>query len=232
MITVRKSDQRGKGQHGWLDSRHTFSFAEYHDPAHMGFRTLRVINEDVVAPGMGFGMHPHRDMEILTWVVEGSLTHQDSLGNRGDLVPGMVQRMSAGRGIRHSEMNGSETAPVHLLQIWILPNVSGAEPRYEDRVIDPALLTNRLHPIASGYGEGGEALSLYQDAAVYAGRLDAGVTAEAALPGRHGWVQVVRGTVAVNGTALQAGDGAALTDEERAVVAAESNAEVLVFSLS
>lgn len=233
MITLRKAAARGRFDFGWLDTRHTFSFGEYMDPAHMGFRSLRVINEDRVQPGQGFGTHGHRDMEILSYVLEGELDHKDSQGNVGALKPGWVQRMSAGTGIMHSEFNGSGTEPVHFLQIWILPAKKGVAPRYEDREFPLSDRKDKLRLIASPEGEGG-ALSLHQDARVYATVLEAGKEVSLDLAqGRAGWVQVARGSLFLNGgTRLEAGDGAALQGEPKLTLKAETGTEALVFDLA
>lgn len=247
MITLRKAEARGRFDFGWLDTRHTFSFGEYHDPAHMGFRTLRVINEDRVKPGQGFGTHGHRDMEILSYVLAGELHHKDSQGNVGTLKPGWVQRMSAGTGIMHSEFNGSGNEVVHFLQIWILPAQRGIAPRYEDREFPREERKNRLRLIASPDGEAGS-LTLEQDARVYATVLDAGKEVSLGLaPGRAAWVQAARGEIALGHgfspgkdgiecagawTPLRAGDGAALEGESRLSLRAEAEAEFLVFDLA
>ncbi len=234
MITVRRSDERGRFDHGWLDTRHTFSFADYHDPEHMGFRSLRVINEDRVQPGQGFGTHGHRDMEILSYVLSGELAHRDSSGGGGALRPGEVQRMSAGTGIRHSEFNGSATAPVHFLQIWLLPDRPGHPPSYEQKAFPAEERRGRLRLVASPGGEGGST-TIHQDARVYAALLGGGQTASLELsPGRHAWVQVARGAVEVNGTRLEAGDGAAISEEARLALTGRGaeEAEVLVFDLA
>jgi redox-sensitive bicupin YhaK (pirin superfamily) len=231
MITVRKSADRGRASHGWLDSRHTFSFAEYHDPAHMGFGPLRVINEDRVAPGEGFPRHAHRDMEILSYVLEGALEHKDSLGTGSIIRPGDVQRMSAGTGIQHSEFNPSKTDPVHFLQIWILPERTGIAPGYEQKsfAFDE---TKGLLLVASGTGRNG-ALAVHQDADVYAGRLAKGGSVKHGLrPRRLGWVQVARGTIALNGLMLGSGDGAAVVGETELTLRAGENAEVLLFDMT
>ncbi len=232
MITIRKSGERGHLDHGWLDTRHTFSFAGYHDPEHMGFGALRVINEDRVQPGEGFGRHGHRDMEILSWVLEGELAHRDSTGGGGVLRPGEVQRMSAGTGVTHSEFNGSHDRPLHFLQIWILPDRPGHEPSYEQKAIPEASRRGRLAPIASPDGANGST-TIHQDARVYATLLDG--KEQVSLPlgsGRKGWVQVARGRVAVNGRALGPGDGAALADERAIELEAQGEpAEALVFDL-
>jgi redox-sensitive bicupin YhaK (pirin superfamily) len=231
MITVRKSADRGRASLGWLDSRHTFSFADYHDPAHMGFGPLRVINEDRVAPGAGFPRHAHRDMEILSYVLEGALEHKDSLGTGSVIRPGDVQRMSAGTGIQHSEFNASKKEPVHFLQIWILPERTGIAPGYEQKTfaLDG---TEGLVLVASGGGRDG-ALTVHQDVEVYGGRLAEGATATHALrPGRLGWVQVARGTITLNGLTLNAGDGAAVEHETELTIRAGANAELVLFDMA
>ncbi len=232
MITVRPSGERGLARHGWLESRHTFSFADYHDPAHMGFRALRVINEDRVQPGEGFGSHPHRDMEILTYVVEGALAHRDSTGSAGVIRPGDVQRMSAGTGIVHSEFNASRDEPVHFLQIWIVPDRPGLAPGYEQRTFPPAERTGRLRLLAAPDGRDGS-LRLHQDASVWGAVLPAGtrVTHEPRA-GRHAWLQMVKGKLSLNGVPLAAGDGAAVAAEERLVLEAGDEAEILLFDLA
>jgi redox-sensitive bicupin YhaK (pirin superfamily) len=227
MIQVRKSKDRGHANHGWLDSWHTFSFADYHDPRHMGFSALRVINEDRVTPGEGFPTHPHRDMEIITYVLEGALEHKDSLGSGSVIRPGEVQRMSAGTGIRHSEFNHSQSEPVHFLQIWILPDVQGAKPGYEQKRIE---LDGGLRLVASPDGSSGS-VTIHQDARVYAARLNGAEISHALAPGRRAWLQVARGTAKVNGTELQAGDGAGFAGETELRLAADGSAEVLLFDL-
>lgn len=227
MIQLRPANDRGHGQHGWLDSWHTFSFADYHDPRHVQFSALRVINEDRVAPGAGFPTHPHRDMEIITYVLEGALEHKDSLGTGSVIRPGEVQRMSAGTGIRHSEFNHSPSDPVHFLQIWILPDRRGVTPGYEQKRIT---LDGQLRLIASPDGRAGS-LTIHQDAHVYAARLNDGETTHALASGRRAWVQVARGTLRLNGTSLQAGDGASIEDEPGLRFAADGSAEVLLFDL-
>ncbi len=232
MITVRKADARGHFDHGWLDTRHTFSFASYDDPEHMGWSELRVINEDRVQPGEGFGRHGHRDMEIVSWVLEGELAHRDSTGGGGVLRPGEVQRMSAGTGVQHSEFNGSKERPVHFLQIWIIPDRSGYAPSYEQKAVPEAARRGRLALIASPDGADGST-TIHQDARVYATLLGGDERLSHPLAtGRRGWVQVARGQVAVNGQVLSAGDGAALSDE-RAIELAGQGAptEALVFDL-
>ncbi|HET6438429.1 MAG TPA: pirin family protein [Anaeromyxobacter sp.] len=234
MITVRPSAERGHFDHGWLDTRHTFSFADYQDPGHMGFRALRVINEDRVQPGQGFGTHGHRDMEILSYVLAGVLAHRDSSGGGGELRPGEVQRMSAGTGIRHSEFNGSATLPVHFLQIWLLPDRPGHPPSYEQRAFPAEERRGRLRLVASPDGADGST-TLHQDARVYAALLPAGQSLEHPLAeGRHAWVQVARGAVEVNGVRLAEGDGAALSEERAVRIAAPGtdDSEILVFDLA
>jgi redox-sensitive bicupin YhaK (pirin superfamily) len=234
MITVRRSEERGHFDHGWLDTRHTFSFADYHDPAHMGFRALRVINEDRVQPGQGFDTHGHRDMEILSYVLSGVLAHRDTSGGGGELRPGEVQRMSAGTGIRHSEFNGSKDEAVHFLQIWLLPDRPGHRPSYEQRPFPTPGRLNQLKLIASPEGAEGSTV-IHQDARVFAALLEGGRTAEHALAaGRYAWVQVARGEVDVNGVRLSAGDGAAISEERllRITGAGSGPAELLVFDLA
>jgi len=234
MMTVRKSEERGHFDHGWLDTRHTFSFADYHDPAHMGFRALRVINQDVVKPGQGFGRHGHRDMEILSYVLSGTLAHEDSTGGRGELVPGEVQRMTAGTGVVHAEMNGSRTEPVHFLQIWVVPDRRGHAPGYEQKAFPDAGKRGRLRLLASPDGAEGS-LTIHQDARVFGTLLERGEAVEHGLgAGRHAWVQVARGELEVNGVGLRAGDGAAVSEEGllRLAGAGDGLAEALVFDLA
>jgi quercetin 2,3-dioxygenase len=232
MLKIRPAGERGHADHGWLNSFHTFSFADYYDPAHMGFRALRVINEDRVAPGMGFGRHPHRDMEILSYVLEGGLEHKDSLGTGSVIRPGDVQRMSAGTGVTHSEYNASRSEPVHFLQIWLLPSQRGVAPSYEQKTFGPNEKQGRLRIVASPEGRDGS-VRIHTDANVYAGLFDAGESAELELtPGRQAWVQVARGNVRVNGQPLEAGDGAALTGENRVRVEGVESGEVLLFDLA
>ena len=232
MLTLRRSAERGHAQHGWLESRHTFSFADYHDPAHMGFGPLRVINEDRVQPGKGFGTHGHRDMEIISYVLDGQLEHKDNMGTGSIIVPGDVQRMSAGRGVLHSEYNPSRSAPVHFLQIWIEPDVTGIAPSYEQKAIAADLKRGRFALIASPDGRDGS-VTIHQDARIYAGLFDG---AEAAshdvAPGRRAYVHVARGSVSVNGNRLEAGDAAAITGEGAVRVEAGAAAEVLLFDLN
>jgi quercetin 2,3-dioxygenase len=232
MITIRHAQDRGHTDAGWLDSRHTFSFADYHDPDHMGFRALRVINDDHVSPGKGFGAHPHRDMEIVSYVLDGALEHKDSMGTGSIIRPGDVQRMSAGTGVLHSEWNHSRTEEVHFLQIWILPERRGMEPGYEQRHFEPAELQDRLRIVASPDGRDGS-VRIHQDAAVYVTRLSPGQDVGLDIPsGRHAWVQVARGAVKLNGVTLGAGDGAALTDEPRVQLRGVDEAEAMVFDLA
>ncbi len=231
MITLRRSDDRGRFDHGWLDTRHTFSFADYRDPAHDRFRTLRVINEDVVAPGEGFGMHPHRDMEILTVVLSGSLRHEDSMGNGSVIRPGEIQRMSAGTGVLHSEFNASADEPVHLLQIWILPERRGLEPGYEQVAI-PQGGEGGLRRIASRRPGAGE-VAIHQDAEVLEGRLAAGAAAEHRLsPGRGAWIQVASGSILLDGVLLRAGDGASREEPGTIRVEAAEDSHLLLFDLA
>ena len=232
MIQLRKSSERGHARHGWLESRHTFSFADYHDPRHMGFRALRVINEDRVEPGQGFGTHGHRDMEIVTYVLSGALEHRDSLGNGSVIRPGDVQRMSAGTGIEHSEYNASKTERVHFLQIWILPEQPRLEPGYEQTHFDAAELRGRLRLVGSRDGRDGS-VRIHQDASLHAGLAGPGEALELALrPGRHAWVQVARGRLALGDLELSAGDGAALSDERALRLLAREPSEVLVFDVA
>jgi quercetin 2,3-dioxygenase len=232
MITLRPAAERGQADHGWLDSRHSFSFADYHDPRHMGFGALRVINEDRVAPGAGFGTHAHRDMEIVSYVLDGALEHKDSIGTGSVIRPGEVQRMSAGTGIRHSEYNASKTALVHFLQIWLLPERAGLAPGYEQKAFPAAGRTNRLRLVGSRDGRDGS-VTIHQDVDLYAALLEPGGTARLALrPGRRAWVQVARGAVRVNGRTLAAGDGAAIEDEAAVELASDAGGEVLVFDLA
>jgi len=231
MITVRRARDRGHAKHGWLDSWHSFSFADYYDPAHMGFGPLRVINEDRVEAGMGFGKHGHRDMEILSYVLDGQLEHRDSMGTGAVIEPGDVQRMSAGRGVLHSEFNPSFTDPVHFLQIWIEPDATGLAPSYEQKHFPEHDKRGHLRLIASPDGAQGS-VAIHQDARVYATLVDGDERIEHRLaPGRRGYVHVARGAVGVNGVALAAGDAAALTDESAVTLAHAAEAEALVFDL-
>jgi redox-sensitive bicupin YhaK (pirin superfamily) len=232
MLRVRKAADRGHADHGWLNSYHTFSFADYHDPAQMGFRALRVINDDRVAPGQGFGSHSHRDMEIISYVLEGALAHKDSMGTDGVLRPGDVQRMSAGTGVVHSEFNGSKTEPVHFLQIWLKPDAKGIAPSYDQRTYPDAEKRGRLRLVASPDGADGS-LGIKTDARVYAGVFDAGQKSDLALDdGRHAWVHVAEGAVRVNGQELTAGDGVAVSDERHLNIEGIRKGEILVFDLA
>lgn len=233
MITIRKAADRGVGRHGWLTTHHTFSFANYYDPRFMGFRDLRVINEDTVAPGRGFGAHQHENMEIVSIVMEGALAHRDSTGGEGVLRRGEVQRMSAGTGVVHSEFNGSQDEPVHFFQIWIMPERDGITPGYEQKLFPEEDRRGRLRlVVAPGAPDG--ALNIHQDARVYSAILDDGnQVAHALAPGRGAWIQVARGSVSVNGQALQKGDGAAIEDESQlTIVANEAGTEILLFDLA
>lgn len=231
MQTIRRSDERGYADHGWLKSFHTFSFADYYDPQHVEFGPLRVINEDRVDPGQGFGTHAHRDMEILSYVLEGALAHKDSMGNGSTIRPGDVQLMSAGTGVRHSEFNPSDSELVHFLQIWIHPTKTGIEPSYEEKRFAPAEKRGRLRLIASPDRAEGSVL-IHQDARIYAGLFDgAESTTLAVARGRRVYVQVARGGLQVNGTALNAGDAMQLTDIASVALSAGRDAEVLVFDL-
>jgi redox-sensitive bicupin YhaK (pirin superfamily) len=232
MIQVRKAEDRGHFDHGWLSTYHTFSFADYQDPDHMGFRSLRVINEDQVQPGQGFGTHGHRDMEIITCVLEGTLQHKDSLGNGSIIKPGELQRMSAGTGIRHSEFNPSATEWVHLYQIWLLPDRRGVTPSYEQRVFTEVDRAGRLRLVASPDGADGS-LRIHQDARLFLTTLSQGQTASHSLEhGRAAWVQVLRGRTTLNGNALVAGDGAAVIEEAKLEMSAQERSEIMVFDLA
>jgi redox-sensitive bicupin YhaK (pirin superfamily) len=231
MIEIRRGEDRGYADHGWLQSFHSFSFAGYHDPRHMGFGPLRVINEDRVAPGTGFGAHGHRDMEIISYVLDGALAHRDSMGNGSVIRPGDVQRMSAGRGVQHSEFNHEKRAQTHFLQIWIEPAVRGIEPGYEEKRFDAAAKRGRLALIASPDAREGS-VKIHQDANVYAGLFDGDESATLAVtPGRRVYVHLARGALTVNGEALEAGDALKLTGEASLVLEAGREAEVLVFDL-
>jgi quercetin 2,3-dioxygenase len=232
MIRVRKAAERGHFDHGWLDTYHTFSFSRYYDPRHMGFRALRVINEDWVSPGRGFGQHPHENMEIITYVLEGGLAHRDSLGTGSVIRPGELQRMTAGTGITHSEANPSPTEPVHLYQIWLLPEHQGLEPSYEQQAFPAAERHNRLRLVASPDGADGS-LTIRQDARVLLATLDQDRQVSHTLrQGRHAWLQVLRGAVDLNGQALAAGDGAALSEESGLAILAGGPSEVMLFDLA
>jgi redox-sensitive bicupin YhaK (pirin superfamily) len=233
MITLRPSKERGHFEHGWLDTYHTFSFDKYHDPNHMGFRTLRVINEDRIAPGRGFGMHPHKDMEILTYVLEGELNHQDSMGHGSTIKPNEVQRMTAGTGVTHSEFNHSQKDPVHLLQIWILPEKRNLTPGYEQRAFPVQEKHNRLRLVASpDFAEG--SVKIHQDVRVYSCLLDADDVVEHLLgEERHAWVQVASGAIDVSGMPLNTGDGAAISYEEVVRITGKAErSEFLLFDLA
>ena len=232
MITVRPAKERGGADHGWLNTRHTFSFSSYYDPRHMGFRDLRVINEDRVAPGQGFGAHGHRDMEILSYVVSGGLEHRDSMGNGAVVRPHEWQRMSAGTGVQHSEANASAEEPVHFYQIWILPKSEGIRPSYEQKLFAPEEKSGRLRLVASGDGREGS-LKIQQDVSVFNAVLKKGEEVEHGLAsGRHAWLQVVSGSVELNGERLGAGDGAAVSDEGVLRILAGGDSEVILFDLS
>jgi hypothetical protein len=232
MIRFRDRMARGQTLTGWLDSRHTFSFADYHDPAQMGFRMLRVINEDRVIPGAGFPSHGHRDMEILTYVLAGVLEHKDSIGNGSAIRPGELQRMSAGTGIVHSEFNHSRIEPVHFLQIWIVPSVRDLAPSYEQKIIPLAERSEKLTLIAAPEGMAG-AITIHQDVQLYAAKFaSGGHIVHDLAPGRGAWLQVARGIVALNGTEMREGDGAAIEAEPRIAATAETKAEILLFDLA
>ena len=232
MFTIRRSKERGGGDYGWLNTRHTFSFDHYNDPKWMGFRSLRVINEDVVAPASGFPTHPHRDMEIITYVLSGKLEHKDSLGTGSIIFPGDGQRMTAGSGIRHSEFNPSSKDAVHLLQIWILPERRGIEPSYEQKSFAPSEKQGKLRLIASRNGENGS-VKINQDAKLFVSLLEPGETVVHPLEkSRHAWVQIAKGEVEINGERLQQGDGVAISDEAKLSITGSKDSEVLVFDLA
>jgi hypothetical protein len=232
MIALRKAAERGQANYAWLDTRHTFSFSDYHDPDQMGFRTLRVINEDRVRAGAGFPTHPHRDMEILSYVLEGALEHKDSMGNGSVIRPGDVQRMSAGTGVTHSEYNPSPSEPVHFLQIWILPERRGLAPGYEQKAFGDDEKRGRLCLVASADGREGS-VTIHQDAALYAALLAPGQQASLSLgPSRHAWVQIARGSASVNGQLLETSDGAALSGETAVSLVGRDACEALVFDLA
>lgn len=231
MITIRKAQERGHFNHGWLNTYHTFSFDQYYDPRYMGFRTLRVINEDFVSPSRGFPMHGHRDMEIITYILEGALSHQDSMGNGSVIRPGEVQRMSAGTGVRHSEQNDSTTEAVHLLQIWILPDTVGLDPSYEQKAFSKDELRNRFHLIASSDGREGS-VTVHQDVSLLASIIHHGKQAEYSIaPTRYGWLQVARGAIELNGEKAEQGDGLVIVGESNLELLATEPAEVLLFDL-
>jgi redox-sensitive bicupin YhaK (pirin superfamily) len=231
MLRLRKAKDRGQFDHGWLQTAHTFSFADYHDPHHMGFRALRVINEDVVAPGQGFGMHGHRDMEIVTLVLRGALEHRDNLGNGEALRPGELQRMSAGTGIMHSEFNPSDSEPVHLYQIWLLPEKRGLSPSYEQKPFDRAARIGSWQLVASPDGAAGS-LTIHQDARLFLATIPTGqMLSRDFASGRHGWLQVVRGALDVDGQPMATSDGLAISDVSRVLLRATQDADVLLFDL-
>ncbi len=232
MIRIRKADDRGHADHGWLETWHTFSFAGYDSPAHRGFRTLRVMNEDIVAPGQGFGTHPHHDMEIVTYVLEGALEHRDSMGNGEVLRPGEFQRMSAGTGITHSEFNPSDTEAVHLYQIWLFPERKGIEPSYEQKQFAPDQRHNRLQLVASRDATDGSLL-IHQDARIYLANLDENAAVVHKLSRqRHAWLQVLRGAVSLNGRMLDTSDGAAISEEMTLEITADRPSEIMLFDLN
>ncbi len=232
MMTIRRSDERGGGDYGWLKTQHTFSFDQYYDPEWMNFRSLRVINEDWVAPGAGFPMHPHRDMEIITYVLEGALEHEDSMGNGSAIRPGDGQRMSAGTGVRHSEANPSKTESVHLLQIWIMPDRPGHEPGYEQKEFPATEKQNKLRLLASPDGSDGS-VTIHQDAKLYVSLLSSGKELKHSLAsGRSAWLQVAKGAVELNGQKLNQGDGAAVRNEPELGIKAAADSEILLFDLA
>jgi redox-sensitive bicupin YhaK (pirin superfamily) len=229
MLQIRRSEERGHNKISWLDSRFTFSFDQYYDPDHTQFRSLRVINEDVVAPGGGFPTHPHRDMEILTWILDGALEHRDNTGGSGVIRPGELQHMTAGSGVMHSEFNPSEKNSVHLLQIWLLPDRRNLEPEYEQLAFTDAELRGKFNLVAGPKAP----VTIHQDANLYIARLDKGGEAKHVLaPGRHAWIQVAKGSVKANGAELTAGDGAAISEETEILVEAREPSEVLAFDLA
>ena len=232
MIQLRKANERGYVDHGWLQANHTFSFGGYHDPAHIGFRSLRVMNEDRIQPGQGFGMHPHRDMEIVTYVLSGALEHQDSMGNGQVLTPGEFQHMSAGTGIMHSEFNPSATEPVHLYQIWLMPSEKGIEPSYEQRQFNDLQMTNQLCLVASP-NSSNDSLQIHQDASIYLSKFDESQQIVQSLaPQRHAWLQVLRGQITLNDQLLGTSDGAAVSEESQLTITAETNSEIMLFDLA
>jgi redox-sensitive bicupin YhaK (pirin superfamily) len=231
MITIRKANERGHFDHGWLNTYHTFSFDQYYDPRYMGFRTLRVINEDSVSPGRGFPTHGHRDMEIITYVLEGALQHQDNMGNGSVIRPGEVQRMTAGTGVRHSEQNASQTEPVHFLQIWILPDTVGLQPSYEQKSFSEDERRNKLRLIASSDGREG-AVTIHQDIGLYASIIEPGAKVLHSMKAtRYGWLQVARGSVDLNGERVDHGDSAVIVGESDLEIAAQGRSEILLFDL-
>jgi quercetin 2,3-dioxygenase len=230
MITIRRAEDRGHADHGWLDTHHTFSFADYYDPNFMGFRALRVINEDRVKPGVGFGTHAHRDMEIISYVLEGTLAHRDSMGTGSQITPGEVQRMSAGSGVTHSELNPSNDEGVHFLQIWIMPAERGIKPSYEQKKFEDDDRRGTLKLVASPDGSEGS-VTIHQDVRLYSTLLDGATVTHPFGPDRYGWLQVTRGEVEVNGQQLKAGDGASISGESSVTIAGRG-AEVLLFDLN
>ena len=230
MITIRPAADRGHANHGWLDSNFSFSFDEYYDPKHMGFRALRVINEDVVAPQMGFGKHPHRDMEILSYVLSGAVKHEDSTGSSEILRPGELQHMSAGSGLRHSEMNPSATEPFHMLQIWLIPNAMGIASTYEQKAFHVQSETDKLHLLASRDGRD-SSFVIHSDAELLAARLTSGGSATHTFRGGYGWLQVARGSLQIAGKTLNAGDGLQIEAEPSLTVSSQDGAEFLLFDL-
>ncbi|MEM8865405.1 MAG: pirin family protein [Planctomycetota bacterium] len=232
MINIRKAEERGHADHGWLDTHHTFSFGDYHDPQHMRFRSLRVMNEDRVAPGQGFGTHAHRDMEIVTYVLEGALEHADSMGNGEVLKPGEFQRMTAGTGLTHSEFNPSAEEVSHFYQIWLFPEEKGLEPSYERRAFAAAERRNRLRLVASRGGEQGS-LHINQDARIYLASIQTKTSISTQLPpDRHAWLQVLRGAVVLNGEPLSTSDGAAVSEVQHLQIEATTDAEIMLFDLA
>jgi len=230
-MTIRRANERGHAEHGWLDTYHTFSFADYYDPQWMGFRSLRVINDDLVMPGMGFGTHPHRDMEIITYILSGSLEHKDSMGNGRVIRPGEVQYMSAGTGVQHSEFNPSSDEAVHLLQIWIQPDIKGVQPRYAEKSFKDAP-PGRLNLVASKTGRDGS-IAIHQDADLWLAKLEVGEFVKHQLaPKRHAWVHVAEGEVALNGNTLKGGDAAACSEETTIELSAHTKAQILLFDLN
>jgi len=231
MFTIRRANKRGHADHGWLNAWHTFSFAGYYDPSHLGFRSLRVINDDTVAPGAGFGTHPHRDMEIITYILSGELEHKDSMGNGRVIKTGEVQYMAAGTGVQHSESNPSEKDPVHLLQIWIQPDQKNTKPRYEEKSLGKAK-TGVLHLVASKTGRD-NSIASNQDAELSLAKLEAGDTVKCTLrPERHAWIHVAEGEVELNGQKLKTGDAAAVSEETNLTLTAKHKSQVLVFDLN
>jgi hypothetical protein len=231
MITIRKSEERGHVNHGWLDSHFTFSFADYYDPQHMGFRTLRVINDDIVAPGQGFGAHPHRDMEIITYILSGALEHKDSMGNGRIIRPGEVQYMAAGTGVTHSEFNPSKSEPAHLLQIWILPDKKGAKPNYAEKSF-AKVESGKWHLAASKSGRDGS-IAINQDADLFVGKLVAGdKISHDFKPNRHGWLHVAEGEIELDNLKLKSGDAVAFSGEKRISLTAKSPSQILFFDLN